>query len=185
LAAKCIFRHIYGWGLEGCYESNATIAQKLGIGASTVSHSVSELHKMGVLYVYTVGTYRRAWAVSHPAVQAASTLHCRGAEISKSRLKYRPPEAVLIGQIASKIGQQGSKIGQQASKNGQQGSKNGQQDSKNGQLSCPIRTEIKSNKNNKNPPSEQGTDNPVRTPLTETEFHKRKQAQLKALGVES
>ncbi|MHC4479069.1 MAG: helix-turn-helix domain-containing protein [Planctomycetota bacterium] len=106
LATKCIFRHIYGWGLEGCWQSNETIAKILGIGASTVSHSVNKLHKMGVVYLYVNGTYRRAWAVSNPEVREVRKLCCRGAEIPKAMLRYTPPEAVQIGQLASKNGQQ-------------------------------------------------------------------------------
>ncbi len=95
LIDKVVFRHIWGFGRQGCYQANETIAKLFGIGASTVSRGVNKLYYMGTLYLKGQGKSRHVWAISNPEVIAEIMLPYKGTEIPKAMLRHYPEKAHL------------------------------------------------------------------------------------------
>jgi hypothetical protein len=69
---KCLYAYFYSFGAKGCWATNEQIGEEWGCSGQTIKRIVSNLDKAGLLHIAGgKSKYRRIWAKTHPAFQAA------------------------------------------------------------------------------------------------------------------
>lgn len=114
LVDKVVYAHIFGFGLRGCWASNASIGQAICVSPNTVSRSVVRLYKTGAIYVHNGESfYRTMWAVSHPAVADAMFLPYQHNNIGKHQAMYNgQKDSSLLHQNGEVACQNGGRLHQ-------------------------------------------------------------------------
>lgn len=83
LCQKVLLSHIYGFGVKGCYQSNATLGRIFMVSASTISRWIADI-SAHLYYKNPKGYYRTLWAKCHPQVKERSFFAAK--EDKKNRL---------------------------------------------------------------------------------------------------
>ncbi len=82
--AKILYCHIYSFGKQGCYQTNAQLADIFAVNPRTISRWISSLKKVkSLLFIFPGSSERVLWAKKHPKVRSAKTLPYRDVELSK------------------------------------------------------------------------------------------------------
>lgn len=85
LAEKVLLAHIYSFGEKGCWQSNETLATMFMVSTRTITQYISRLLKKDLVQIKcSKGYYRTIRAKSHPEVKTAAQLCYRGKRIEKS-----------------------------------------------------------------------------------------------------
>ena len=87
LSEKVLLAHIYSFGVKGCWQSNATLAEIFMTSPCTVSRWVANIRKF-ILIRNPKGYYRTLWAKSHPDVPQVVPPTNKGKKIHKQEGKH-------------------------------------------------------------------------------------------------
>ena len=85
LSEKVLLAHIYSFGVKGCWQSNATLAEIFMTSTRTISLWLGHIVQAELVQIKSPkGYYRTIWAKSHPEVRSATHLHYRQKKTSKT-----------------------------------------------------------------------------------------------------
>lgn len=108
LNEKVLLAYIYGFGEAGCWQSNAVIAKVFSTNTRTVRRWIKRIHKY-ITIKCPHGYYRTLWANSHPDVREGQKKWVQAEQLRKARSRHktstvvgqnRPTKVDRIGQVS-------------------------------------------------------------------------------------
>lgn len=84
---KMLLSHIWSFGVNGCWQSNQTLANLFNVTPRQITTRVASLAAAGcLLWIHTANQNRTLWAVEQPDVAAADALPYRSQMVLKTAL---------------------------------------------------------------------------------------------------